>query len=134
MAFTIPVTLTQTGLVSPNQTVTKTSSITQEIVTQIQVTVPSGSTVPVNLNILNVDEINLLAFITNGEVTFKFDYTGNTGWSYSMKDIVVLYNDSLHVYDNTISSISNELKVIYVTNPNASADVTFNAVVVTSND
>lgn len=132
MAFTVPVTLTQTGLVSPNSNVTKTTSITQEVVTQIQVVVPTGTTA-VNLNILDTTKVNLLVISTSGPITYKFDYTGNDGWSYQAKDIVVLFNDSLRLYNNDISSTPNELSTMYVTN-NSNASITVNVVIVTSND
>lgn len=132
MAFTVPVTLSQTGLVSPNSTVSRTNSIDQEIVTQLQVVAPTGTTA-INLNILDVTKVNLLAINTTDTISFKFDYTGNNGWKYYVKDIVVLYNDSLRIYNNSISSTSGEMKTMYVTNNNASS-VTVNIVIVTSND
>lgn len=133
MAFTVPVTLTQTGLVSPNTQVTKTTSITQEVVSQIQVTVGSGTTEPIYLNITDTTKVNLLAITTDNPVSYKFDYTGSTGWSYSLTNMVVLFNDSLRVYNNDISSMSNKLMTMYVTNNN-STPATINAVIVTSND
>lgn len=132
MAFTVPVTLTQTGLVSPNSSVTKTTSITQEVVTQIQVTVPTGTTA-VNLNILDTTKVNLLVISTSGPISYKFDYTSNDGWTYQAKDIVVLFNDSLRLYNNDISNVANELSTMYVTN-NTNASISVNVVIVTSND
>ena len=134
MAFTVPVTLTQTGLVSPNTTVTKVTSISQETVTQIQVVVASGATdEPINLNILDTNKVSFLAITTNYPITYKFDWTGNDGWTYELTDMVVLFNDSLRVYDNPISSTPGELVTMYVTNPNATS-VTINVVIVSSND
>ena len=58
MAFQVPVTLTQTGLVSPYTSVSKTNTIDQEVVTQLQVVVPSGTTdYAINLNILNISKV-----------------------------------------------------------------------------
>lgn len=133
MAFTVPVTLTQTGLVSPNTQVSKATSIIQEVVTQIQVVVASGTTSPIYLNITDTTKVNLLAITTDKSVSYKFDFTGSTGWSYSLTDMVVLFNDSLRIYNNTISSTSNELMTMYVTNGN-STPATINVVIVTSND
>lgn len=133
MAFTVPVTLTQTGLVSPNTQVSNTTSITQEVVTQIQVTVASGSTTPIYLNITDTTKVNLLAITTDKTVSYKFDFTGNSGWSYTLSDMVVLFNDSLRIYDNSVSSTPNELMTMYVTNGNTTP-ATINVVIVTSNN
>lgn len=134
MAFTVPVTLKQEGLVSPNTTVTKTTNITQEVVTQIQVVVPSGSTdYAVNLDILDTSKISLLVINTSEFVTFKFDNTGDYGWTYEVADIITLYNDSMRIFDNDLSATPSELATMYVTNPNSFA-VTVNIVIVRSND
>lgn len=134
MAFTVPVTLTQEGLVSPNTKVTKTTSIVQEVVTQIQVVIPSGTTdSPVNLDILDTSKISLLVINTSEFVTFKFDNTGDYGWTYEVADIITLYNDSMRLFDNDLSATPGELATMYVTNPNP-FNVTVNIVIVRSND
>ena len=141
MAFTVPVTLTQTGLVSPNTSVSKTTSISQEVVTQIQVVVTSGATEePINLNINDVSKVKLLSISVTGPsttgtypISYKFDWTGDDGWLYELTNMLVLFSDSLRIYDNDLSSTSNELVTMYVNNPNAVA-VTVNVVIVSSND
>jgi hypothetical protein len=133
MAFTVPVTLKQTGLVTPNQIVTKSTSITQETVTQIQVLVPSGSTdYAINLNILDTSKIKLLSISSSGYVQFKIDNIGDYGWTYECSSMIVLYNDSLWIYDNNLSYNSGAMEVMYVTNNGN--NVTMNIVIVMSND
>ena len=74
-----------------------------------------------------------MAITVNNPISYKFDYTGNEGWDYELTNMLVLFNDSLRVFDNTLASTSGELMTMYVSNNN-STPVTVNLVIVTSND
>lgn len=131
MAFTIPVSLTMTGLV---KSINKTVNVSQEIVTEIEYVIPSGATdLRLALNIEDTSKVNLLSFTTTSPLTFKFDTTGDEGWTYYLDSAVVVFNDSMRVYDNELSALPGQLMDMYITN-NSSTPATLKGVIVTSAD
>ena len=130
MGFTIPVSMTMTGLV---KSITKTVNVSQEIITEIEYVIPSGSTdLRLALNIEDVSKVNLLSFTTTSPLSFKFDYTGDEGWTYYLTTSIVLFNDSLRIYDNDLSALPGQLMDMYITNNGPAA--TLKGVIVASAD
>ena len=121
MAFTVPTTLNITGLA---KNITQSSSVTEEIVTQVEVSVVTGSTdESIFLGILDITNVKAFTLITDNPVTYNF--SPGAGQDFTLNTMVVLPGSAAESFQEFVEVTGGTLVVgqqYYIKTYNGSDD------------
>lgn len=91
------------------QAISRTIPTNQEIITQVQVTIGTGTTnYEFSLGILDVNKVKILALTTTGPITYSFTSGGTT---YNLTNMVSLNGGSVEAFQELESSTGGTLVV-----------------------
>lgn len=123
MAFTVPTTIGITGLA---KNISLSTSVSEEIVTQVEVTIATGSTdEEIFLGILDISAVKAFTITTDAPVTYNF--SAGAGQNFDLKTMVVLPGKAAEAFQEFVELTGGTLVVgqqYFISTYNATDDFT----------